>query len=105
MMEPTPAALEDLEHDPRYRRLVHRRSRFAWALTALMLVIYFGFILMVAFGRSFLSQPIAGGATTVGIPLGLGVIAAAIVLTAYYVSRANAEFDHDVEALAAEHRA
>ena len=58
-----------------------------------MVAIYFGFILVVAFAPSLLATPIAGGTTTLGIPIGIGVILAAFVLTGLYVRRANTEFD------------
>lgn len=71
-----------------------RRSRLAWTLTVLMLIIYFGFILLVAFGKDILGAPlVAGGVTTLGIPVGVGVIVSAFVLTAIYVGRANSTFD------------
>lgn len=95
--------LADLEHDERYRQLVKHRSRFAWLLTALMLVIYFGYILLIAFQREFLARPIGDGVTSLGIPLGIGVILAGIGLTAIYVSYANRIFDPQLEALRREH--
>ena len=58
-----------------------------------MMVCYFGFILLVAFGKPFLSQRIGDGVTTIGIPIGLGVIVFTILITGYYVRRANREFD------------
>ena len=90
--------LTRVAEDPRYRQLVARRSRFAWLLTAIMLVVYFGYILLIAFDKDLLARPI-GGATTLGIPIGLGVILTAIVLTGIYVRRANREFDPAVEAI------
>jgi len=63
-------------------------------LAIVMLVIYYGFILIVAFNKEFLGQPLSPGSiTTVGIPVGLGVIVSAFVLTGIYVFRANSEFD------------
>jgi uncharacterized membrane protein (DUF485 family) len=80
--------------DPRYRQLVRRRSRFTWMLTGIMLVVYFGYILLIAFDKNFLAQPVSSGsATSLGIPIGLGVILIAIVLTGLYVRRANRDFD------------
>ena len=79
--------------DPRYVELREKRSRFGWTLTVLMLVVYYGFILLVAFGKPLLSQRIGDGVTTVGIPLGLGVIVFTVLITGFYVRRANAEFD------------
>ena len=59
-----------------------------------MLVIYLGFILLVAFGRGFLGMPIAEGSVmTLGIPIGLFVIVSAFVLTGIYVWKANTTFD------------
>ena len=103
-MAPTESSLTELTDNPRYQRLVRRRGRLGWILTALMLVTYFGFILLVAFAKPLLAQPIAGGATTLGIPLGLGVILVALALTGFYVRRANTEFDPEVAALAREVR-
>lgn len=89
---------QDLVHaiksNPKYHELISKRRSFAWILAVVMLVIYYGFILIVAFGKEFLGQPLwAGSVTTVGIPIGLGVIISAFVLTGIYVSRANSEFD------------
>lgn len=58
-----------------------------------MLAVYFGYILLIAFDRSLLARPIGGGTTTLGIPIGIGVIATGIVLTWIYVARANQRFD------------
>ncbi|MER2527894.1 MAG: DUF485 domain-containing protein [Candidatus Competibacter denitrificans] len=89
---------QDLVHaiksNPKYHELLTKRKSFAWTLAAVMLVIYYGFILIVAFNKEYLGQPLsAGSITTVGIPIGLGVIISAFVLTGIYVRRANSEFD------------
>lgn len=88
-----------LENDPRLLSLLRRRSRFSWQLTALMLAIYFGYILLIAFRRDVLARPIGDGVTSLGIPLGIGVILAGIVLTAIYVNRANRVFDPELDRL------
>ncbi len=79
--------------DPRYRALVARRARFTWTLTAIMLIAYFGYILLIAFNKELLALPMSGGATSVGIPVGLAVILLAIALTGFYVRRAHRDFD------------
>jgi uncharacterized membrane protein (DUF485 family) len=85
---------ERVQNHPRFRELVEQRGRFATRLSIVMLVIYFGFILLVAFAPQVLGVPIAEGAvTTIGIPVGLFVILSAFVLTGIYVRRANTEFD------------
>ncbi len=99
------AQAERIAADPRYEALVRRRSRFTWTLTAIMLVIFFGYILAVAFDKALLATPIGGGTTTLGIPIGIGVILAGIVLTGIYVRRANRDFDKAVDAIREDARA
>ncbi len=84
---------EKIERNPKYSELVHRRKSLGLTLSAIMLVIYFGFILLVAYAPQLLATPLAGGLTTIGIPVGLFVILSAFVLTGIYVWKANAEFD------------
>ena len=79
--------------DPAFQNLVQERSGFAWSLLAAMLVIYYGFILLVAFAKPLLATKVGGGVTSVGIVLGLAVIVTACVLTGLYVRRANSRFD------------
>ena len=78
---------------PKYQELKGKRSSFGWWLTLAMMVVYYGFILLVAFNKQFLSQRLGDGVMTMGIPIGFGVIVFTIVITAYYVQRANGEFD------------
>jgi cation/acetate symporter len=73
----------------RYQRLVQRRGRFTWLLTILMLAVYFGYVLLIAFDKAVLARPIGSGFTSIGIPIGIGVILFAILLTGLYVRRAN----------------
>jgi uncharacterized membrane protein (DUF485 family) len=85
--------LSRIRQEPLFRELIDKRTRFAWVLSAAMLMIYFGFILLIAFAPRLLGMSIGGGVITVGIPIGLFVIASAFVLTGIYVHRANSEFD------------
>lgn len=78
---------------PQYLQLKHRRDRFGWTLALLMLIVYYGFVLLVAFDKDFLARRIGDGVMTLGMPIGFGVIVFTIAITAYYVRRANAEFD------------
>jgi uncharacterized membrane protein (DUF485 family) len=96
-------ALPELARDPRYLALVRRRSGFAWALTGVICVIYYGYILLIAFRPDILARPIGGGVMTLGIPVGLGVILSGIALTAIYVIRANRVYDPELAALRREH--
>lgn len=87
------ALIRRIQCDPEFREFVRKRSRFTWGLSALMMAIYFGFILFVAFWPEALGAPIGSGYTTFGVPLGIGVIVSALVLSGIYVHRANTEFD------------
>ena len=78
---------------PKYLELKAKRTRFGWWLTLAMMVVYYGFILLVAFGKEFLSQRLGSGVMTIGIPIGFAVIVFTVVVTAIYVRRANSEFD------------
>ena len=91
-----------IANSPNYQALKAKRTSFGWRLTLAMMIVYYGFILLVAFNKSFLSQKLGGGVMTLGIPLGFGVILFTIVITAYYVNRANREFDALSDAIAKE---
>ena len=82
-----------IQSNPKYLELRRKRNRFGWWLTALMMVVYYGYIALIAFDKPFLAQPIGAGVTTSGITIGLGVIVFTILITAFYIRRANGEFD------------
>ena len=86
--------VEKIKSNPKYHELVSKRSRFAWILSLIMLVIYYAFILVIAFSPQTLAIKLSEmSVITVGIPIGLLVIISAFVLTGIYVWRANSEFD------------
>ncbi|TKV73285.1 DUF485 domain-containing protein [Bradyrhizobium elkanii] len=87
------SSYERIEQDPNYQELVRRRSSLGWTLSAIMLIVYFGFILLVAYAPHLLGAPIGAGVTTIGIPIGLLVIVSAFLLTGIYVSKANSKYD------------
>lgn len=69
-------------------------------LSALLFILYYGYIILIAVDRAFLSTRI-GVATTVGIPIGAAVIVLAWVLTALYVIWANRRYDPEAARLRA----
>lgn len=85
--------VERIAAHPQYKQLRRRRDRFGWTLAVCMLVVYYGFVLLVAFDKEFLARRIGDGVMTLGMPVGFGVILFTVAITAYYVRRANAEFD------------
>ena len=85
---------EKIRANPKYQQLKSTRNTYGWVMTILMLVVYYGYIALIAFNKAFLAQPLgATGVTTVGIPIGVGVILFTIIITGIYVRRANTEFD------------
>jgi len=85
--------LARIQANPKYQALKSRRTRFGWLLTAIMLLAYFGYIGLIAFDKAFLARPIGPGVTSLGIPVGIGLILFTVLLTGVYVWRANGEFD------------
>ena len=91
---------QQILNNPKYQELVSKRSRFAWMLTAIMLLVYFSFILLIAFFPEILGAKVSEGSMmTVGIPVGIAIIVFAFALTGIYVRRANREFDVLLEAI------
>ncbi|HQR73376.1 MAG TPA: DUF485 domain-containing protein [Sulfurovum sp.] len=96
----TKEQVETIKNNPKYQKLVRTRSKFAWTLTVIMLVVYYAFILFIAFSPETLGTKISpDGMATWGIPIGLAIIVFAFVMTGVYVRRANGEFDGILNAL------
>lgn len=79
----------------RFQALVAKKRAVSAVLTTLILAIYFGFILVLAFRRDLLALKV-GEHLTLGVPVGLGVILSACVLTGVYVAWANSVYDESV---------
>jgi uncharacterized membrane protein (DUF485 family) len=86
--------IDKIKNNPDYQELVEKRLGFSIKLSIAMLVVYFAFILTIAFSPSLLATPLSDGSvTTIGIPIGIAVIIFAFALTGIYTKRANTEFD------------
>ena len=85
--------VEKIQRHPKYQELRARRTPLGIVLTILMLVVYFGYISLIAFNKPFLAQPIGAGVTSLGVPIGMGVIVFTIAITVFYVRIANNKFD------------
>ncbi|HEY0072534.1 MAG TPA: DUF485 domain-containing protein [Abditibacteriaceae bacterium] len=80
--------------DPQFKELARRKTSISLTMTAIMMLIYFGFIFLMAFAPGTLKSAV--GSATLGIPLGIGVIMLAWILTGIYVRWANSEYDEMV---------
>jgi uncharacterized membrane protein (DUF485 family) len=85
---------EQIRTNKKYPVMVSRHRRLAGTLTAIVLGLFFAFILVVAFAPKLLAVPLtAGGVTTVAVPLGLAMIVIFWLLTGVYVRKAKHDFD------------
>jgi len=90
-------AYEILE-DEEFKALSGQKNTISIILTILELVLYFGFIGLIAFNKPFLAQKLnEGGATTIGIPIAVGTILGSWVLTGIYIFWANNKYDEQVK--------
>lgn len=89
----TDTVVTKIQRNPKYLELRRKRNRLGLLLTVLMLVVYYGYIALIAFDKSFLAQPLGAGVTTLGIPIAMGVIVFSVLITGFYVRRANSEYD------------
>lgn len=85
---------EKIRNNPKFKDTIAKRSKFSWTLALIVLVVFYTFILVVAFAPESLATPLwEGSTTTIGIPVGVGIIVFFWLLTGYYIRRANTEFD------------
>lgn len=94
--EPTPPLTEHgdtsaLLADTEFQELARRKNSLSITLSVALLAIYFGYMLLLAFAPQVLAARL--GAVTLGIPLGIGVIVIAWILTGIYVRWANGPYD------------
>lgn len=85
--------VQKIKANPHYQKLISVRSSFGWILAWIMMAVYYGYILLIAFNKELLAKKIGSGVITWGIPIGLFVIVFTVFITGIYVRRANREFD------------
>jgi len=89
---------ERIRANPKFQKLVSKRNNYSIVMSILMIVAYYGYILLIAFDKPFLATKVSEGMVmSIGIPMGVGVILFTIVLTWIYVRRANTEFDTEAD--------
>jgi uncharacterized membrane protein (DUF485 family) len=80
--------------DPEFKKLKSQKDAISVVLTIVELVLYFGFIALVAYNKPFLAQKWSpDAAMTIGIPIAIGVIVLSWVLTGVYIFWANSSYD------------
>src|SRR5699024_12171335 len=87
-----------IEDNAHFRELVEKRQRFATILSIIMLAVYIGFILLIAFAPGWLGTPLnPNTSVTRGIPIGVGVIVISFVLTGIYIWRRSEEHTSELQ--------
>jgi len=90
----------NISANPAFLRFVAKRNTYAIIMTILGSLAYYGFILLVAYNPALLAQKLGAGMTTsLGVPLGVGVIVFTIMITWIFVRRSNTEFDDEAAAI------
>ena len=88
----------ELLSDDEFKSLVRRKNAMCWGLTLLELIVYFGFIALIAFDKPFLARKIAAdNATTIGIPIAVLTIVLSWTFTGIYIVWANTRYDSQVK--------
>lgn len=78
----------------RFHELVAEKSRLEWTLAAMMMLVYYGFILVIAYFPEWLGTPLSADTSiSWGLPVGIGIIVFTFVITGVYVHRANTLYD------------
>ncbi len=89
--------VHEILEDEEFKSLSGQKNTISVILTILELVLYFGFIGLIAFNKPFLAQKLSGeGAATIGIPIAVGTILGSWVLTGIYIFWANSKYDEQV---------
>ena len=93
-----PKRVKEILESKKFQDLVKKRLKVSLSLTALMLIVYFGFILTIAFNKELLATKI-GEHITLGLPIGISIIVFAWLLTGLYTRWANRDYDKSVREL------
>jgi len=89
---------KEIVQSERFRALMRKRWSVSIILTVLLFIIYYGYILIVGYGKEFLGMKV-GVYTNYGIILGVLVIVLSWALTGIYVIWANNVYDKEVDAI------
>lgn len=90
----TVESVEEIKNNPKYQELVYKRTRFAWILSILILLVYYAFIMTIAFKPELLAIPMSDDSViSIGIPIGIAIILFSFFITGLYVYKANNTYD------------
>ena len=85
--------VKKIKSNPKYNELVSKRNSFATILSLFVLVMFDGYVLVIAFNKELLAVKIGEGVMTLAYPVGAAIIVISFITTLIYVNRANSEFE------------
>ena len=89
---------QDIVNDKDFKDLISKRNTIAVTLSIVQLLLYFGFIALVAYNKPYLGRTISPTSdTTIGIPIAIGVIVISIILGGIFAYWANTSYDASVK--------
>jgi uncharacterized membrane protein (DUF485 family) len=91
-------SVHEILEDEDFKSMVSKKNTFSYIMTIAELVLYFGFVGLIAYNKPFLAQKLSeGSATTIGIPIAVMTIVLSWVLTTIYIVWANTSYDDMVK--------
>jgi len=85
--------VDRIENNPKYQELVSKRNSFGIKLGIFVLVMFYAFIMTIAFNKEVLATTIGDSVTTIAFPIALAILVISFITTLIYVKRANGEFE------------
>lgn len=90
--------VHEILEDDDFKAMVSKKNAFSYIMTIAELVLYFGFVALIAYNKPFLAKKLTeGSATTIGIPIAVLTIFFSWVLTTIYIFWANSSYDDMVK--------
>lgn len=85
---------DHIRNNEKFHELVVEKSKLSWSLAALIMLVYYSFILVIAFFPEWLGTSLTATSNiTWGLPVGIGIILFTFIITGIYVRRANSHYD------------
>ena len=85
--------VEKIESNPKYKELVSKRNSLGIKLGIFVIVMFYAYILVIAFNKELLATKIGDGVTTIAFPIALAILVISFITTLIYVRKANGEFE------------
>lgn len=86
--------VERIENNPKYQELTSKKNSLGIKLGIFVLVMFYAYILTIAFNKEVLATKIGDGVTTIAFPIALAILVISFLTTVIYVRRANGEFEN-----------